>query len=252
MWKTAKHWVHNGCASLLLVALACINLPVLAQQGEYSELFDTLKPGLFIIESVERISNNKHSIGSGFAVVGDGLMATNYHVVADAVLKPDQYQLRYQSADGKDGQLELVVVDVLYDLALVRAVDDDGQTIDLPVYFTLADALPEAGNTVLAMGNPYDLGLSIVPGTHNGLLERQFRQTIHFTGALNPGMSGGPAVNTEGEVVGVNVAGAGNSVSFLVPVERVHNLVEQMASAPATLEAQREQIVDSIRVHQDD
>ena len=240
-----------GLGVLFGVSMMASNL-ALAQQGEYSELFETLKPGLFIVESVERISNNKHSVGSGFAVVGDGLMATNYHVVADAVLNPDQYALRFKTKDGVEGPLELVVVDVLYDLAIVRAHDAAGQAARLPYYFSLAEQLPVAGDPVLALGNPLDLGLSIVPGTHNGLLKRQFRQNFHFTGALNPGMSGGPAVNLDGDVIGVNVAGAGNSVSFLVPVERVAALIRQISNAPDSLQAQRVQIVESIRAHQDE
>ncbi len=63
-------------------------------------------------------------------------------------------------------------------------------------------------------------------GTYNGLLEHAFYKKIHFTGSLNPGMSGGPAVNAAGEVVGVNVATSGNQVSFLVPVEYARRLYD--------------------------
>ncbi|MEM7053858.1 MAG: serine protease, partial [Pseudomonadota bacterium] len=244
---------HNYFYRLVLVAAAAFLFSACsilqAQTGEYSELFETLKPGLYIIESVERVSNNKNSVGSGFAVSTDGLMATNYHVVANAVLNPDQYSLRYKTDENEEGQLEVVAVDVLYDLALVRAVSDEPV---LPMAFELSDELPAEGDTVLALGNPFDIGISIVPGTHNGLLERQFRQNIHFTGALNPGMSGGPAVNTDGQVIGINVAGAGNSVSFLVPVERLAALLEDMPNSALTLEMQREQIVERIRAHQDE
>ena len=252
---------------LPMVLLMLGSSAAMGQQGEYSELFETLKPGLYIIESVERVSNNKNSVGSGFAVSTDGLIATNYHVVANALLNPEQFTLRYKSIDDDEGALEVVVVDVLYDLALVRMVDSE--TIDsaivhseivegaserqpLPVAFDLAEDLPAVGDTVLALGNPFDIGLSIVPGTHNGLLERQFRQNIHFTGALNPGMSGGPAVNTDGRVIGINVAGAGNSVSFLVPVAQLAALMEQIPAQPLSLPAQREQIVERIRSHQDE
>ena len=245
-------WQLLPMALLMLVSSA-----VMGQQGEYSELFETLKPGLYIIESVERVSNNKNSVGSGFAVSTDGLIATNYHVVANALLNPEQFTLRYKSIDDDEGALEVVVVDVLYDLALVRMVDsemveDTSERQPLLMAFELAEELPAEGDTVLALGNPFDIGLSIVPGTHNGLLERQFRQNIHFTGALNPGMSGGPAVNTEGKVIGINVAGAGNSVSFLVPVAQLAALMEQIPEQPLSLSAQREQIVERIRVHQDE
>ena len=50
------------------------------------------------------------------------------------------------------------------------------------------------GDRVLAMGHPRDLGLSIVEGTYNGQVEHVLTPRLHFTGPLNPGMSGGPAV----------------------------------------------------------
>src|SRR5260370_17484180 len=69
------------------------------------------------------------------------------------------------------------------------------------------------------MGNPLDLGFTIIEGTYNGLVERSYNDRVHFSGALNPGMSGGPTVNGEGLVVGINVATrrGGQLVSFLVP-----------------------------------
>jgi hypothetical protein len=56
-------------------------------------------------------------------------------------------------------------------------------------------------------------------------------ERIHFTGSLNPGMSGGPAITGGGVVVGVNVATAGNQMSFLVPVERAAGLVATVTRA---------------------
>ena len=44
------------------------------------------------------------------------------------------------------------------------------------------------------MGNPLDLGFTIVEGTYNGFVEKSYNPRMHFTGAINPGMSGGPAV----------------------------------------------------------
>jgi hypothetical protein len=71
------------------------------------------------------------------------------------------------------------------------------------------------------VGTPLDLGFTIVEGTYNGLLEHSLYEKIHFTGSINPGMSGGPALLPDGRVVGVNVATAGNQVSFLVPADYV-------------------------------
>lgn len=236
-------------ALLGLVAM----LEAFAQSGgqygeQYSELFESLQPGLFTVEVVHRTSNNKNAQGSAFQVSEAGLLATNYHVVSEYVLDPDRFSLRYRDAKGETGPLEVVDVDVLRDLALVRLAD--GDSADASARFALAESEPRMGETILALGNPYDIGISIVPGTYNGLLENQYRKNIHFTGALNPGMSGGPAVNTDGRVVGINVAGAGNSVSFLVPVAELQKLLKRAIDAPASLEEMRNRVVERIIEHQ--
>jgi len=217
-------------------------------ETEYSELFDSLQTSLYTVEVVDRISNNKNAQGSGFVVEAGGVLATNYHVVSEFVLDPERYSLRYRDAGGQTGPLVVLEVDVLHDLALVRFAD--GSPPDTIVPFDLAESEPRMGETVLALGNPYDIGISIVPGTFNGLLENQYRKNIHFTGALNPGMSGGPAVTTSGEVVGVNVAGAGNSVSFLVPASNLRDLLARAPETPSSLEEMRTRVVKRIIDHQ--
>jgi hypothetical protein len=177
------------------------------------------------------------------------VLATNYHVVSEYVLDPERYALRFRDSEGRTGPLDVVAVDVLHDLALVR-LDPDARPGGESPAFELAAAMPQVGETVLALGNPYDIGISIVPGTYNGLLENQYRKNIHFTGALNPGMSGGPAVDTEGRVIGINVAGAGNSVSFLVPVSNLRALLSEDRERAPSLAALRERVVNRILEHQ--
>ena len=241
----------NPFRFILMLALGLLVVPDAIGQPEsqYSELFESLQPGLYTVEVVDRISNNKNAQGSGFIVTEDGVLATNYHVVSEFVQDPDRYSLRYRDADGQTGPLEVLEVDVLHDLALVRFADDAESPGQVRV-FELAETEPRMGETLLALGNPYDIGISIVPGTYNGLLENQYRKNIHFTGALNPGMSGGPAVTTTGEVVGINVAGAGNSVSFLVPASNLRALVARAPETPPALEEMRTRVVQRIIEHQ--
>ena len=84
---------------------------------------------------------------------------------------------------------------------------------------------------MFAIGNPHDLGMVIVPGTFNGQLEKSLYEKILFSGTLNPGMSGGPAINRRGEVIGVNVSTAGNELSFLIPVRYLQALLEGVQQA---------------------
>lgn len=241
----------NPFRFILALALGLLAVPSAFGQAEsqYSELFESLQPGLYTVEVVDRISNNKNAQGSGFIVTGDGVLATNYHVVSEFVQDPDRYSLRYRDLGGQTGPLEVLEVDVLHDLALVRFADEAARPAQAMV-FELAESEPRMGETLLALGNPYDIGISIVPGTYNGLLENQYRKNIHFTGALNPGMSGGPAVTTSGEVVGINVAGAGNSVSFLVPADNLRALISRAPDIPSSLEDMRTRVVRRIIEHQ--
>jgi serine protease Do len=85
------------------------------------------------------------------------------------------------------------------------------------------------------MGNPLDLGFTIVEGTYNGLVDRSYDERIHFSGAINAGMSGGPVTSADGRVVGINVAKRidGEEVGFLVPAKHAAALLERARKGPA-------------------
>jgi serine protease Do len=168
------------------------------------------------------------STGSGFLVTSDGLAITNYHVVSQVALEPKTYRLEYTAADGSHGDVTVLGVDLPNDLAIIRLDKHDAP------FFTfdeqaLAGDLPK-GERLYSMGNPLDLGFTIIEGTYNGLVEHSYSERIHFTGALNPGMSGGPTVTPEGRVVGINVATrrGGQLISFLVPVRFAAALLQRV------------------------
>jgi len=154
-------------------------------------------------------------------VMSGGLLVTNYHVVSAYTNDPEDYSIEYLATDGETGVLELIDVDVLHDLAVLVADKDLGKPLK-------TDALPEKGATLYAFGNPLGLGFSVVTGTNNGLLVESEDKNILFSGNLNSGMSGGPALNEQGAVVGVNVATAGNAVSFLVSSQYLNALIAQL------------------------
>ena len=189
------------------------------QNDTARDLFADYKSAILQIRIIDLTSGSKSTIGSGFPVDDSGLIATNYHVIQLAASEPQQYRIEYLTESNKTGELSLVDVDVVNDLALVKATDLDRKFINL------APKEPEIGMPVYALGNPLDLGLTVVPGTYNGINRAGYHPRVHFTGSLNPGMSGGPTIDREGQVVGINVATAGNQVSFLVPVSRLQALV---------------------------
>ena len=175
------------------------------------EVYAQGKQAILQIRILDRDTGAKTAIGSGFAVAPGDLVITNYHVISELIYRPDQYHATYQAEDNRTGALALLAVDVIHDLAILKS---DAM---LEKFLDFSPRKPRQGEKLFAFGNPLDLGLTIVEGIYNGLLEKSLHEKIHFTGSLNPGMSGGPAVDNAGRVIGINVATAGNQISFLVP-----------------------------------
>jgi len=191
------------------------------------QVYAAARPRLLQIRTIVASAGRQYVIGSGFLVSGDGLAITNYHVVSAYALEPTTYRLEYTMTDGSQGKLDLLAIDVANDLALVRL-----DRKDTPYFTFSARAVKgelQKGEQLYSMGNPLDLGFTIVDGTYNGLVDRTYNQRIHFSGALNPGMSGGPAVLPDGTVAGINVAHeqGGELVSFLVPARFAAALVDR-------------------------
>ena len=200
--------------------------------GEARRVFDQARQRLLQIRTLALPSRAQASTGSGFVVSADGLVVTNYHVVSQAVAEKGPYALEWVGVDASSGPLEIVAIDVRHDLALLRRAT----TAPLPL-LELAPATRELqrGERVFSLGKPLDLSFVVSEGLYNGVVERDLYGHLLFSGALNAGMSGGPAVDAEGKVIGVNVARRldGQLVSFLIPVRYLHELL----AAPAqTLE----------------
>ncbi|MEO8449217.1 MAG: serine protease [Gemmatimonadota bacterium] len=216
-------------AALGLALLVALSAPASAQEQESSataEIFRRFADRVVKIEVVETGSGAKATVGSGFVATAAGHLITNYHVISQVVLRPERYRVQWYDAGGRVRPGRVVAVDVVRDLAVV--------TTDAPTdrFFTLAPVPLPQGTRLYSLGHPHDLGLTIVEGTYNGLLEYSLYPKIHFTGPINPGMSGGPALAPSGKVVGVNVSTAGEEVSFLVPIEPAIALLSRAVAVP--------------------
>jgi serine protease Do len=216
-------------AAALVLALAPSAL--LAQPPPTEEVFRRFSRRIVKIEVQETGSEAKASIGSGFYVTGGGYLVTNYHVVSEVVQHPDRYRALLVALDESEGTpVEILNVDVAHDLAIVKG------TAAPDSHFDLGERETPQGLRLYSLGHPLDLGLDIVEGTYNGFLKHSLDERIHFTGSLNPGMSGGPAITSDGDVVGINVATAGEQVSFLVPVQWAALLLAETRSPEFHLE----------------
>jgi hypothetical protein len=191
------------------------------------EIFSQLAPSLYQIKLIDKASGEKSSIGSGFQISSDGVIATNYHVISSYARHPAKYRIEYFDHLGNTGELQLKSVDIINDLALVaREVTTEMN------FFKLSEDSPKKGEKLFSLGNPHDLGMIVVPGTYNGLKKESFSDRIHFTGSINSGMSGGPVVNKDTQVVGINVATSGNQIGFLVPHDKLISLFSAFKKSP--------------------
>lgn len=226
-----------------MLALICCHYANSQQTAQ--SLFGQYQEALYQIKIIDLESGNKSSIGSGFQVDLSGNIVTNYHVVSEYIYYPDKFRIEYLDHSGNTGLLQLVDLDVINDLALVRKIKLSEQESA----FLIAPSLPEQGSDIYSLGNPHDLGMIVVPGTFNGLKKNSFYQRIHFTGSINPGMSGGPVVNDLGQVMGVNVATAGNQIGFLIPLAKINSLLQrQHAEALPSIELKsriQQQLMDN-------
>ncbi|APW40860.1 trypsin [Rhodoferax koreense] len=209
------------------------------------------------IRTLVRNTDAQSSVGSGFFVSSDGLILTNFHVASQLALEPERYRGVYVPVDGKQAELELLAFDVLHDLAVLRVKRAEPSPHAAPwpalVFRSPARALAR-GERLYSLGNPLDIGFAVTEGTYNGLVQRSFYPRIFFGGAINPGMSGGPVLDDNGEVIGVNVSKRldGELLSFLVPAEFAQALLAQAKgqAQPITTGAQAE-VTRQLLAHQE-
>ena len=233
----------GGIVLYTLMEISLLSVLSIAQDmlPETQKVFGKYSDRVLKIQVVEKNSGAKAVIGSGFFVNPNGQIITNYHVISKLVLHSERYRAELVETSGATRELSLLAIDVINDLALVST---DAKNVP---FFTITTQSLRQGTRIYAMGFPLDIGLSIVEGTYNGLMEHTLYEKIHFTAPINPGMSGGPAINASGEVVGVNVSSMGEEVSFLVPSAAVAKLMKSAGPAKKSpndfLEDIRRQIV---------
>jgi serine protease Do len=237
-----------GCIAVFsFMAIRLFPVLCIAQEmlPETQKVFEKYSDRVMKIQVVEKDSGAKAVIGSGFYVDPYGHIITNYHVISKLVLHHGRYRAEMVETTGTTRALSVIGVDVINDLALAKA-----EVNDVP-FFRIATRVPQQGTRLYSMGFPHDIGLSIVEGTYNGLMKHALYKKIHFTAPINPGMSGGPAINALGEVVGVNVRSRGQEIGFLVPTEAVVRLMRSAGPAKKDPQSFLGDIRSQILAHQD-
>jgi S1-C subfamily serine protease len=172
------------------------------------------------IESVISVKTNVAQ-GSGFIITDDGYVVTNAHVLEEA---------KYADAityDGNTKSMSLIGYDTNLDIALLKITGDysalqfgDSQNINI-------------GEKVIAIGNPQGLSFSVTEGiisAFNRERSNSLGKYIQTDAALNPGNSGGPLIDTKGEVIGINnFKLSGDNLGFALESEYIKEAVNNIA-----------------------
>ncbi|HEX8186456.1 MAG TPA: trypsin-like peptidase domain-containing protein, partial [Blastocatellia bacterium] len=171
----------------------------------------------------------REGAGSGFIVTEDGYILTNNHVVGNAS------KINVTLADGRRFTAKPVGSDAGTDIAVIK-IDQSG----LPIAQLGDSEQVQQGDWVLALGSPFGLQQTLTAGivsaTGRELRDSQFNRYIQTDASINMGNSGGPLVNMQGQVIGINTMiltggpfNQGNiGIGFAIAVNEVRNVFNQL------------------------
>lgn len=172
----------------------------------------------------------RQGLGSGVIVTGDGYVLTNNHVIEEAD------EVRVALSDGREFTAEVVGADPQTDVAILKIEADD-----LPVAVLTNSDQIRVGDIVFALGNPLGIGQTVTMGIVSATGRRQigilgqggYEDFIQTDAAINQGNSGGPLVDGDGRVIGINTAilsrtGGNIGIGFAIPTNLVSNVMESL------------------------
>lgn len=194
---------------------------------EANALFKRVSPAVLTVRVGFDESSPKRSYGTGFAVGAGGIVATNFHVIEEAVFSPGTYKI-FVEREGFVSKASVLRIDPVNDLALL-------DTSFKPEFVPELSEEPLAkGDKVFTMGIPKDLGVGITEGNFSGEIQFGPYRELVLSMPFNNGMTGGPVLNSKGKVVGVNVARVRDTqnISFAIPA----TLLNRLRQSPPSLE----------------
>jgi putative serine protease PepD len=175
----------------------------------------------------------QQALGSGFVIDDQGHIVTNEHVVDGAT------SIKVRFWDGKTYDADLVGSDASTDLAVIK-VDAPSSVLE-PLTFGDSDSVA-VGDTVVAIGSPFGLENTVTSGIVSALHRSMtspnnfsISDAIQTDAAINHGNSGGPLLNSSGQVIGVNAqiesdSGGNDGVGFAIPANTVKSIVSELIS----------------------
>jgi serine protease Do len=213
----------TGLVSILFFACAAT-----APSGELErrivDVAEKVTPSVVHIEAIVKFNDRRNQVtGSGLIVTSDGAILTNEHVVNDAV------KITVSVPGRKRKYLaRLIGTDRQTDVALLRIEPET----PLPAA-RLSESDVRVGQWVVAIGNPYGLdgtvSLGIVSAKGRNLeIPELLNDFIQTDALIDRGSSGGPLVDLEGLVVGINSRGQGRGIGFTIPIDTAREVMAQL------------------------
>jgi len=203
-----------------------------------SDIYEGAKHGVVQVTSTSVVSNSffgaqeQQAQGSGFVIDKDGHVVTNYHVVEGAK--------KVQVSFSDEEQMDATVVgsDPSTDIAVLKIQGAMSRSL---TPLALGDSsVVKVGDAVVAIGNPFGLERTVTAGIVSALQRRiqapngfQIDEVIQTDAAINHGNSGGPLLNANGDVIGVNAqieteSGGNVGIGFAIPIDTVKDVAGQL------------------------
>ncbi|RLW02269.1 hypothetical protein DV515_00007439 [Chloebia gouldiae] len=195
-----------------------------------ADVVEKIAPAVVHIELFRKLPFSKREVpvasGSGFIVSEDGLIVTNAHVVTN------KNRVKVELKNGETYEAKIKDVDEKSDIALIK-IDSQGK---LPVLLLGQSADLRPGEFVVAIGSPFSLQNTVTTGivstTQRGGKELGLRNSdmdyIQTDAIINYGNSGGPLVNLDGEVIGINTLKVTAGISFAIPSDKIKNKAREL------------------------
>ncbi|KAM6956688.1 serine protease HTRA1A [Aplochiton taeniatus] len=194
-----------------------------------ADVVEKIAPAVVHIELFRKMAYSKREVavasGSGFVVSEDGQIVTNAHVVAN------KHRVRVELKNGATYDAKIKDVDEKADIALIT-VDAPNK---LPVLSLGRSSTLRPGEFVVAIGSPFSLQNTVTTGivstTQRGGKELGLRNSdmdyIQTDAIINYGNSGGPLVNLDGEVIGINTLKVTAGISFAIPSDKIREFLAE-------------------------